>query len=257
MVDHLAPFYAGFFALTPARRPVSSSEGSPRGSRTSPRRPARARQQLLRHDVEHRPPLQSSEATASVRGFPPPRARRAPPNSGSTAPESTPVQKARRFDLPRLVHAGRRPPARAPRESSARRCRAPVANAPARLSPSAASANARPTAMPSGDVVQRDGREEEQKNRCAPLPPPRRRTSSSSRKRRQRAEHDARRGGQKRLADGPLPSVCSMAGRMRLHTLAAIITPAAKPSSAPCARARTPCGQKRTPSRRPAPSSET
>ena len=44
----------------------------------------------------------------------------------------------------------------------------------------------------------------------------------------------------------PSASVCSMAGRMRLHTLAAVITPAAKPSSAPCARSHTLRAKKNT-----------
>ena len=117
------------------------------------------------------------------------------------------------------------------------------ANAPARLSPSAASANARPTAMPSGMLCSVMA-ERSKKSLCT-SPPPRRRTSSSSRKSVSAPSTmpaaAGRNGGR-----WPSASVCSMAGRMRLHTLAAIITPAAKPSSAPCARSHTLRAKKNT-----------
>ena len=118
------------------------------------------------------------------------------------------------------------------------------AAAPASPSPSAASANARPTAMPSG-ILCSVMADRSRKSLCVTRSPPRCRVNSSS-----SASSSApstmpaaagRNGGSR-----PSAAVCSMAGRMRLHTLAAVITPAAKPSSAPCARSQTARAKKNT-----------
>ncbi len=161
---------------------------------------ARARQQLLRHDVEHRPRCKAQKPRHQCVD-PAAASTTSAPNSGSTAPESTPVQKARRFDLPRLVHRqrhrralGKVLHADAERQRETRRQGSPRP---------AASANARPTAMPSGMLCSVMA-ERSKKSLCT-SPPPRRAHELVEQEERQRAEHDARRGGQETAADGPLP----------------------------------------------------
>ena len=153
------------------------------------------------------------------------------PNTGSTAPDSIPPVKA----LSRPRPSCRR--GRATAAPSGKfwmpmpRARA---MAPAAPSPAAARAKARPTAMPSGTLCRVMAVMRRVFCRQASL------TSFSLRKRGSRPSSAARNTTPSSIPaaagsqPGTFPSsdAWSMAGRSRLHTEAAVITPAAKPSIA-------------------------
>ena len=147
------------------------------------------------------------------------------PQRGSTAPERRPMRKARPFPRPARGRATAAPSGKfwspTPRARAA---------APARASPSEARAKARPTAIPSGMLC----RVMAVIKRAPPWSPCRfsKRSSIAARKAAPAAvPTDA----------GPQPgrpraSARWIAGSSRLHTAAAVITPAAKPSIRRCQR---------------------
>ena len=156
----------------------------------------------------------------------PASARASRPPSGSTSPEAAPAAKARHLDLPSCA-SGRLTAAPSGMFCSPM----PSARASAPLmasgSPRRASAAARPTTMPSGRLCRVTA------STIRPLRPgpafSRRPASVSSRKSPTAPSSRPTAGGT-HAGSGPC-SARSMAGKSRLHTLAASMMPAAMPQS--------------------------